>query len=94
MPFNAPMVWHERSNHFGDCCFCFMNTDGYLLLDWFPHRTGLPMSTPPLKWNTCDCTYSPQVSGESHHIFQNELNDLVHDLDLLKQQIELFSSRL
>ena len=44
--------------------------------------------------NNCDFTYSLQISSEPHLIQQNELNDLVRDLGLSKQQTELLGSRL
>ncbi|KAJ8890040.1 hypothetical protein PR048_009546 [Dryococelus australis] len=44
--------------------------------------------------SVADPTYIPQNASESYRIEQNELNDLVRDLGLSKQQSELLGSRL
>jgi hypothetical protein len=59
-----------------------LNWDGINISDDDEQLTEIPPGT-------SDAVYSLETSGEPHRVNQNELNDLVRDLGLSKQQAEL-----
>ncbi|KAG8225104.1 hypothetical protein J437_LFUL004024 [Ladona fulva] len=101
MPFAGPMVWCETKDRFSDCYFCLTNIAGRSSKTRrkikYPNTSSVNLPVPRnggLTVSVCNLfsdveEYCLQSHDTSPQLFyQKELNGLVCDLKLSKQQAE------